>query len=78
MVSTDGSAQGNLGTTRSGVVIKNPGQHSLPLELAQAITPCGTSYEGEIEAIKLVTDHAFENIGEANSLFIYADSQSVK
>ena len=57
-------------------MIKNPGHHSLQIKLAKAITSCGTSYEGEIEAIKSDTDNAFENIVQANSLFIYTDSQS--
>ena len=42
----EGSAQGNLGSTGSNVVIKNPGHHSLPMKLVKAITFCGTSYEG--------------------------------
>ena len=33
-------------------------------------------YEGEIEAIKLGTDQAFENVDQANSLFIYTDYHS--
>ena len=68
MIFSDGSAQGNPGPTGSGVVIKNPGHHSLPIKLVKAITSCGTSYEGEIEATKLGTDYAFQNIGQANSL----------
>ena len=76
MIFTDGSAQSNPGPTGSGVVIKNPGQHNSPVKLAKAITSWGSSYEGEIEAIKLGTDYAFQNIGQANSLFVYTDSQS--
>ena len=57
-------------------MIKNPGHHSLPIKLAKAITSCGRSYEGETEANKLGTDHAFQNIDQANSLYIYTDSQS--
>ena len=53
-------------------MIKNPGQHNSPVKLAKAITSWGSSYEGEIEAIKLGTDYAFQNIG----LFVYTDSQS--
>ena len=56
---TDGSAQDNFGPTGSGLVNKNSGHHSLSIKHAKNITSCGTSYEGEIEAIKLVTDHAF-------------------
>ena len=76
MIFTDSSAQGNPRPTRSGVEIKNPGHHSLSIKLAKAITSCGTSYEGEIEAIELGTDHAFENIGQGNSVFICSDFQS--
>ena len=50
--------------------------HNLPIKLAKAITSCGTSYEGEIEVIKLGTGYTFQNIGQVNSLFIYTDSQS--
>ena len=77
MIFTDRSAQVNPGPTGSSVVNKNPGHHNLPIKLAKAITFCCTSYESEIEAIKLGTNSAFENIGQANSLFIYADSHSV-
>ena len=70
---TDGSAQGNPG---SGVIIKFPGHHSLQVKLAKAITSCGTSYEGEIKAIKSDTGYVFQNIGQANSLYIFTDSQS--
>ena len=51
-------------------MIKNPGHYSSLNKLAKAVISCGTSYEGEIEAIKLGTDYAFQNIGQANSLFI--------
>ena len=62
-------------TDGSDIVIKNPGHYNSPIKLAKVITSCGTSYEGEIEAIKVGTDYAFHNIGQANSLFIYIDSQ---
>ena len=48
--------------TGSGVVIKNSGHHSLPITVAKTITSCGTSYECEIEFIKLGTGHDFGNI----------------
>ena len=69
MTYKDDSAQGNPGPAGSGVVIKNPGHHSLLMKFGKTITSCGTSYEGEIEAITLGTDHAFENIVQVNSLF---------
>ena len=74
MIFTDGSAQGNPGPTWSVAVIKNFGHNSLPIKFARATTFGGANYEGKIEAIKLGTDYTFENIGQANSLFIYTDS----
>ena len=62
MIFTDGASQGNPNLTGSGVVIKNPGHHSSPIKLAKAIISCGTSYESEIEAIKLCTDYAFQKL----------------
>ena len=58
MILTDRSAQGNPAPTWSGVLIKNPGHHCLPIKLAKATTSCGTIYKGEMEAIKLGTDYA--------------------
>ena len=78
VIFTDGAVQGNSSPTRSGVMIKNPGYHSLPLKLAKAITSCGTSYEGEIEAIKLGTDHAFQNIVEHIKLIYCPAHKSIK
>ena len=53
MIFTDDSVQGNPGPTGFDLVIKNPGHHSSPIKLAKAITSCGTSHKGEIEAIRL-------------------------
>ena len=53
MILTDGSAQGNPGPTKSVVVIKNPGHYSSPIKFAKGISFYGTSYDGEIEAIKI-------------------------
>ena len=76
VIFTDGSAQGNPGPVGSGVVIKMKGVLSTPIKLAKAITSHGSCYEGEIAAIKLGTDFAINNIGSANKLYIYSDSQS--
>ena len=56
-------------------MIENPGHHSLPIKFTKAITSCGISYEGEIEAIKLGADHTFENNCQDNSRLIYTYSQ---
>ena len=50
---TDGSAQGNPGPVGSGIVIKKQGLQSSPIKLAKTVTPHGSSYAGELEAIKL-------------------------
>ena len=42
--------------------------------LTKAVAPHGSSYEGELEAIKLRTD--VKNICNARSLFMYSDSES--
>ena len=76
VIFTDGSAQGNPGPAGSGIAIKKQGLQSSPIKLAKAVTPHGSSYAGELEAIKLGTDFAVKNIGNARNLFIYSDSQS--
>ena len=59
------------------MVIKNKGPKSTPVKLAQAVKQMGTSYEGEIEAIKLVVEYANENITSVHdNLLIYSDSQA--
>ena len=77
-VFTDGSVQGNPGPTGSGVVIRRPGQYDTPIKLAKAVASCGTSFEGEIEAIDLGTSFVLTDIdnNQANSILIYSDSQS--
>ena len=77
IVSTDGSALSNPGPVGAGVVIKNKGPKSMPVKLAKAVEQMGTSYEGEIETIKLAVDYANENISSAHdNLHIYSDSQA--
>ena len=76
VIFTDGSAQGNPGPVGSGIVIKKQGLQSSPIKLAEAVTPHGSSYGGELEAIKLGTDFAVKNNGNARNLSIYFDSQS--
>ena len=53
IIFTDGSALSNPGPAGAGVVIKNKVPKSTPVKLAKAVKQMSTSYEGEIEAIKL-------------------------
>ena len=77
IVFTDGSAQSNPGPTGSGVIIKKQGQNSTPIKIAKAVKYMGSSYEGELEAIKIATEYARDNISPSNdSLHIFSDCQS--
>ena len=60
MIFTDGSALGNPGP---GVVIKKNGSESTEIKIAHAVTKMGTSYQGEVQAIRIGTTYAKENIG---------------
>ena len=51
----DDSAQDNPGPVGSGNVIKKQGIQSSPIKLPKAVTPHGSSYASELEAIKLGT-----------------------
>ena len=74
---TDGSAQSNPGPTGSGVIIKKQGRNSTPIKIAKAVKYMGSSYEGELEAIKIATEYARDNISPSNvSLHIFSDCQS--
>lgn len=42
----------------------------------KAITSSVTDYEGELEALKLATDHALSNLSQTDKLYIYMDPQS--
>ena len=61
IIFTDGSALSNPGPVGAGVVIKNKGPKSTLVKLAKAVKQMGTSYQGEIEAIKLAVEYANEN-----------------
>ena len=77
IIFTDGSALSNPGPVGAGVVIKNKGPKSTPVKLAKAVKQMGTSYEGEIEAIKLAVEYANENITSVHdNLHIFSDSQA--
>ena len=62
MIWTDGSALGNPGPTGSGVAIKKNGPESTEIKIAHAITKMGTSYQGELQAIRIGIIYAKENI----------------
>ena len=77
IIFTDGSALSNPGPVGAGVVIKNKGPKNTPVKFAKALKQMGTSYEGEIEAIKLAVEYANENITSAHdNLHIFSDSQA--
>ena len=77
IVFTDGSAQSNPSPTGSGVIIKKQGQNSTPIKIAKAVKYMGSSYEGELEAIKIATEYARDNISPSNdSLQIFSNCQS--
>ena len=77
IVFTDGSTQSNPGPTGSGVVIKKQGLNSTPIKIAKAVKYMGSNYEGELEAIKIATEYARDNISPSNdSLHIFSDCQS--
>ena len=52
---TDGSAQSNPDPTESCVIIEKQGRNSTPIKTAKAVKYMGSSYEGELEATKIVT-----------------------
>ena len=78
IVFTDGSAQSNPGPKGSGVIIKKQGRNSTPIKIAKAVVNyMGSSYKGELEAIKIATEYARDNISPSNdSLHIFSDCQS--
>ena len=77
MIFTDGSALGNPGPTGSGVVIKKNGPESTEIKIAHAVTKMGTSYQGELQAIRIGTIYAKENINiSTENLHIFVDSQT--
>ena len=77
MIFTDGSALGNPGLTGSEVVIKKNGLESTEIKIAHAVTKMGTSYPGELHAIRKGTTYARENINTSTeNLHIFADSQA--
>ena len=77
IVFTDGSAQSNSGPTGSGVIIKKQARNSTPIKTTKAVKYMESSYEGELEAIKIATEYARDNISPSDdSLHIFSDCQS--
>ena len=76
MIFTDGSALGNPGPTGSGVVIKKNGPESTEIKIAHAVTKMDTSYQGELQAIRIETTYAKENSISTENLQIFVDSQA--
>ena len=74
LIFTHGSAINNPGPTGFGAVIRKNEPTSLPNKLVKAVTSSGTSYEGELEAIKIGTKCAKENISDGTeNIHIFAD-----
>ena len=74
---TDGSAISNPVPTEAGAVIRKNGPISLPIKLAKAVTSSGTSYEGELEAIKISADYTKESISNSTeNMHIFGDCQA--
>ena len=58
LVFTDRSATTNPGLMEAGAVIRQNGPTNLLIILAKAVTSSETSYEGELEAIKISNEFA--------------------
>ena len=77
IVFTDRSAHANPGPTGSGVIIKNKIEIVPPIKIAKAVKCMGSSYEGELEAIQIATEHGRDNISTSNDIFhIFSVCQS--
>ena len=62
IVFKDGSAQWNPGPSGSGLIIKKQGQNSAPIKVAKVVKYMGSSYGGELEAIKIATQYARDSL----------------
>ena len=77
MIFTGGSALRNLGPTGSGVVIKKNGPESTEIKISHAVTKMITSYQGELQVIRIGTTYAKENISISRvNLHIFVDNQA--
>ena len=71
------SVQLNPGPTGSGVIIKKQGHNSTPIKIVKAVIYMGSSYEGELGAIKIATEYPRDSLSPSNdSLHIFSDCQS--
>ena len=77
LIITDGSAINNPGPTGAGAVIKVNGPTSTQIKLAKAVSNYRTSYDGELEAIKISTEYIKDNITDnTKNIHIFVDCQS--
>ena len=75
IVFTDGSARSNPGQTGSGVIIKKHGWNSAPIKITKAVKYIGSSYEGELEAIKIATEYVRDNISQSAMLAVTSQNR---
>ena len=66
---TDGSAQSKPGLNRSGRIIKKQGWKSTPIKIAETVKWMGSSYQGELEAIQITTEHATSPSNDSLDIF---------
>ena len=66
IVFTDGSAHPNPGPTGSGVIIKKQCSNCNPIKIAKAMKCMGSSYDRELEAIKIATEYVRDNLSPSN------------
>ena len=71
---TDGSAQSDPGSTGSGMIIKKQGRNSTPIKIAKAAKCMGSNYQGELEAIKIATEYARNNLSDCQSAILAVTS----
>lgn len=77
LIFTDGSAVSNPGPTGAGVVIRKNGPTSIQIKKAQAVTKMGTSFVGELEAIRIGTKYARDNLHrDTSNIHVFTDCQS--
>ena len=76
MIFTDGSTLGNPGSTGSCVFIKKNSPERTEIKITHAVTKMGTSYQGELQAIRIGTIYAKENKISTENLYIFVDSQA--
>ena len=77
VISTDRSAINNPGPMAARAIIRKNGPTSLTIKLAKVVTSSGTSYGGQLEAIKISTEYTRENISDCTeNVHIFVDCQS--